>query len=211
MLFAEPPDVGVDPSPQSVAEARRNRAYNSVAVASATTLPFPDAAFGGVLSNCVLEHIPDLRSALGEISRVLAPGGTFATTVPSAYHTEMLLGARLPYRLGLPSLGEQYRRWFTAISKHYHMYDVPEWGRLLASVGLDLVQHCYYFSPRTVAAFELGHYLSAPSLATRRLTGKWVLWPGRAKTRLLASFLRRYYDEPAPARGAYIFLVARHV
>jgi len=47
----------------------------SVAVASATQLPFPDNSFDVVCSFKVLAHVPDIRAALAEITRVVRPGG----------------------------------------------------------------------------------------------------------------------------------------
>nr|WP_275585697.1 class I SAM-dependent methyltransferase [Geodermatophilus sabuli] len=45
-------------------------------------LPFPDASVDRVIAAEVLEHIPDDAAALAEITRVLAPGGRVAVTVP---------------------------------------------------------------------------------------------------------------------------------
>jgi SAM-dependent methyltransferase len=45
-------------------------------------LPFPDGAFDRVICSEVLEHIPDDLGAMGELARVLRPGGTMAITVP---------------------------------------------------------------------------------------------------------------------------------
>lgn len=45
-------------------------------------LPFPDAAFDVVVAAEVLEHVPEDRAALAELSRVLRPGGSVAVTVP---------------------------------------------------------------------------------------------------------------------------------
>jgi len=50
----------------------------SVAVASATELPFPDNSFDLVCSFKVLAHVPDIRKALAEITRVTKPGGRMA-------------------------------------------------------------------------------------------------------------------------------------
>ena len=45
-------------------------------------LPFADAAFDRVIASEVLEHIPDDRTAMAELARVLRPGGKMAVTVP---------------------------------------------------------------------------------------------------------------------------------
>jgi SAM-dependent methyltransferase len=48
----------------------------------ALQLPFADSSFDRVIAAEVLEHIPEDGSAMGELSRVLRPGGTMAVTVP---------------------------------------------------------------------------------------------------------------------------------
>jgi len=50
--------------------------------ADITRLPFDDGAFDCVLCSHVLEHVPDEQTALGELRRVLAPGGRAAIMVP---------------------------------------------------------------------------------------------------------------------------------
>ncbi|MCD4686064.1 MAG: class I SAM-dependent methyltransferase [Anaerolineae bacterium] len=47
-------------------------------------LPFPDAAFDGVILSEILEHIDDDVAGLREVWRVLKPGGVCAITVPNA-------------------------------------------------------------------------------------------------------------------------------
>lgn len=65
--------VGVDLSRGMAGVSRRKglRAVN----ASATSLPFPDGTFDVVYSCKVLPHVPDIRTALAEVRRVLRPGG----------------------------------------------------------------------------------------------------------------------------------------
>src|SRR6187200_1128651 len=49
----------------------------------ARSLPFPDDTFDVVITSEVLEHIQDDVAAIGEMVRVLRPGGRFAATVPA--------------------------------------------------------------------------------------------------------------------------------
>ena len=49
---------------------------------SGLALPFLDNSFDKVICAEVLEHIPDYQSMLGEIRRVLKPGGLLAVRVP---------------------------------------------------------------------------------------------------------------------------------
>lgn len=50
--------------------------------ADALSLPFGDESFDRIVASEVMEHIPDDERALGELYRVLKPGGTLAVTVP---------------------------------------------------------------------------------------------------------------------------------
>jgi SAM-dependent methyltransferase len=45
-------------------------------------LPFPDGAFDVVIAAEILEHIPDDRAVIAELTRVVRPGGTVVVTVP---------------------------------------------------------------------------------------------------------------------------------
>ncbi len=47
-----------------------------------TRLSYPDESFDLVLTSETLEHVPDLGLALGEIHRVLRPGGRHLFTIP---------------------------------------------------------------------------------------------------------------------------------
>src|SRR5579875_2897239 len=53
-----------------------------------TRLTYSDDSFDLVLTSESLEHVPDLDAALGEISRVLVPGGRHIFTVPVLPQTE---------------------------------------------------------------------------------------------------------------------------
>jgi ubiquinone/menaquinone biosynthesis C-methylase UbiE len=49
---------------------------------SADRLPFPDASFSTVVCSEVIEHIPDRPEVLGEMTRVLRPGGLLILGTP---------------------------------------------------------------------------------------------------------------------------------
>ena len=79
------PIAGIDPSATMVEAARRrNRAAVAagrvqLVQAAASSIPWPDGAFSGVLAvNCMQLWEP-LDVALREVARVLAPGGSLVT------------------------------------------------------------------------------------------------------------------------------------
>jgi len=53
-----------------------------ISVANGQRLPFADNSFDKVICSEVLEHIPEYRKVLAEITRVLKTGGIFAASVP---------------------------------------------------------------------------------------------------------------------------------
>jgi len=70
--------VGVDGSPQMLAlAARRCEGHDNVEFreGDATALPVQDATFDATLCVQVLEYVPDVAAALGELRRALRPGG----------------------------------------------------------------------------------------------------------------------------------------
>ena len=72
--------TGIDMTPAMAAKARRSVAEMglttvTIVEGSAEELPFPDAAFDVVISNGVIDLIPDKDAVFSEIARVLRPGG----------------------------------------------------------------------------------------------------------------------------------------
>jgi arsenite methyltransferase len=70
--------TGVDASPQTLALAQRRTegaANVELHLGDATDLPVGDGAFDAALSVQVLEYVAGLDAALGELHRVLRPGG----------------------------------------------------------------------------------------------------------------------------------------
>ncbi len=76
--------VGVDQSPEMLAEARRRLLFAAetervrLVEASAQQLPFDDRSFDGLTGAYLLRYLEDLPAGLQELGRVLRPGATAA-------------------------------------------------------------------------------------------------------------------------------------
>jgi ubiquinone/menaquinone biosynthesis C-methylase UbiE len=72
--------TGIDMTSEMLAKARAAAAELGATnvdfvEGEAERLPFPDASFGVVVSNGVIDLIPDKDAVFAEVVRVLAPGG----------------------------------------------------------------------------------------------------------------------------------------
>jgi YYY domain-containing protein len=212
VCLGAPIDAGIDPAPASAAEARRRGVYRQVLVGSGARLPFRDHTFATVVSNCVLEHIPALDATLAEIARVLRPGGKLVITVPSERFAESLFWSRTLWRLGWHDQAAAYGRWFNRISYHYHTYSRDEWIGRLRQAGLTVQSWTSYLSPDAMGFFDLSHYYGAPTLLSKRLTGRWILWPGKSRLlpweHWLERRLEQFASQIAVPDGAYYFFTA---
>jgi SAM-dependent methyltransferase len=209
VTFAQRLAAGIDPAAGALREAGQRGAYGVLARALGDALPHAEGTFATVISNSVLEHIPDVEPVVAEAARVLQPGGRFIFCVPGDHFAELLFFAQLFRRLRLEGLARAYERTFNRISRHHHC-DGPEvWQARLDRAGLTLRESFPYFSERALHALDVGHYLGLPSLVAKKLFGRWILAPTRWNLGLTERWLRPLYEEPAPRLGAYLFLVAR--
>lgn len=115
-----------DLSPGMLDTARNNTRHLSAdyAVCNAMALPYADASFDVVIANMMLYHVPDIDRALGEISRVLKPGGRFfAATfgehgVPEAVLEMLALPCTAIHRFTLQNGRSQLAKHFCDIDMH---------------------------------------------------------------------------------------------
>ena len=90
---------GVDPSTNSLVAARQQAAEELPTAqrpefleGTCYALPAADGALDGVVMSDVLEHFHDLRAAVGEVYRVLRPGGVFVfDTINRSYFSWFVL------------------------------------------------------------------------------------------------------------------------
>lgn len=97
--------VGMDYSTTISARARWSR--RPLLTCDVRSLPFEDASFDLVVSNSTLDHFDndaELRGSIGELRRILRPGGRMILTMDNLANPLLALRNRLPFRL-LRSLG----------------------------------------------------------------------------------------------------------
>ncbi len=201
--------IGVDPWWRPLRASAQRRAYCAVLQSVGAALPFPSAHFATVVSNSVLEHIPDLDPVLAEVNRVLRPNGQLIFCVPGDQFLPFLSISRGLRRSKLRCLGSAYERFFNRISRHHHCDDPQMWAARLDRAGFTIERYWPYFSRGALTTLEWGHYFGAPSVVAKKLTGRWVIAPTRWNLWFTDRLVRRYYEETLPAQGAYLFFVAR--
>jgi demethylmenaquinone methyltransferase / 2-methoxy-6-polyprenyl-1,4-benzoquinol methylase len=98
--------VGLDQSPEMLAEARR-RLPDSVTLirGGAEELPFPDATFDALTFTYLLRYVEEPAAVLGELARVVRPGGTIAGLEFAVPHGLWRPFWELYVRVGLPAAG----------------------------------------------------------------------------------------------------------
>lgn len=108
LALARGADVySLDPGPKTVQGLRARLGLgDKAAVGVSDKVPFPDAHFDAVVMSEVLEHLSpeSMRATLGEVRRVLKPGGRFVGTVPC---NEVLAEQETV----CPKCGEKFHRW----------------------------------------------------------------------------------------------------
>jgi demethylmenaquinone methyltransferase / 2-methoxy-6-polyprenyl-1,4-benzoquinol methylase len=163
--------VGVDQSPEMLAEARRRLLLAAetkrvrLVEAPAQELPFEDGSFDGLTAAYLLRYLDDLPAGLAELARVLRPGATAALLdfgVPPAPLPRTAWN--LYVAAGLPLLGR-------AISPGWH-----EVGRFLGGSIRDFDRR--WPLPSLVTAFREAGF---EDVAARRLSlgGCLVIWGRR--------------------------------
>ena len=142
--------VGVDPSGTA---ARIAKSYvnpdGDFVLGAGESLPFSSEGFDRAVSVCVLEHTRDDARVLGEVHRVLKPGGVFALTVDC---------------LDSPYLSEEFRRHHREEYRCNQLYSDTKLREMLARAGFETLETRYLFAGRlSIAILRFGslfHYRS---------------------------------------------------
>ncbi len=140
--------VGADLTPEMLDEARKLQAQNGLnnvafQIADAHRLPFGDGAFDLVVSRRAPHHFADIHRALGEMRRVVKPGGRLVIddrSVPEDDFVDAVMNELDRYHD--PS--------------HVRQYRPGEWRRLLAGAGFQVDEMEPYTLHRPLSSLTQG-------------------------------------------------------
>jgi SAM-dependent methyltransferase len=121
---------------------------------------FPDQAFDVVTMWEVIEHLPDPRTTLAEVWRILRPGGRLVLSTPDAGS----LAARLS--------GRRWLGW-RKVPEHVFFFDRTNLDRLLDQSGFRPVRH-RYASLTVSTGFALERAMSLVGLPRRWRAPSWL-------------------------------------
>lgn len=142
---------GVDSNPERLDAAERTAAelnlgdacrFTKVAV-SERELPFSEGHFDSIFASEVIEHVPDMLGFIGELKRVLRPGGSLFLTTPNGVsyrHVVKNLIWRPSKRIPVIESWPQY---LPGKEGHIYYWDLWTLYRLMHINGFTYVTHRY--------------------------------------------------------------------
>jgi len=202
-------ETGIDLDCGEVSRAVARGAYDKAICDSATKMPFKSKCFRTVVSNCVMEHIPDIDAVLKECHRVLKPGGRVITTVPSEVWDKDSLWQRVFRASGFEEGAQWYNRKINVISKHHHVDEKKVWEARFKKAGLKLVTAEYLMPTEAYHTFERWFIPAIPSKIWKALFKKWVLLPRFWAPGFFNWYFRDLLKKEVTTVGCCYYLVAK--
>lgn len=181
--------------------ACRNRTYQKLILYDGVSIPLREHSIGTVISNCVLEHIPQVEKSVTEIHRILKPGGYFVTSVMTSRWNEFLLGKKI--------LKEFYVNYMNKMQVHESLFSEKQWDAIFKRTGFEIVKKEGYLHKKNAQMLDLFHYISVPSLLLYMTFKRWVLFPGLFKLIHLDKIVESVISQPSSSEFAASFYVLR--
>jgi SAM-dependent methyltransferase len=212
ILFAEKIDTGIDPNAVELRRAHELGGYTELIECFGDAIPKPDGSYQTVLSNSVVEHIPNLEPVLKEAFRLLASGGRLYLTCPSDRFDEYSWISQVLGMFGMAERQRQFRKFYNRFWVHHHFYAPEKWESLVQSCGFEVVE-LYTYGPKRVCLMD-DMFVPFGLLArmTKQIFNRWTLFPGLRRVLLLPTiaFGRILLkDAERCEAGGLVFLAAR--
>lgn len=177
ILFEGQVDTGIDPNARELSRARELGAYHELIQCYGDRVPKPDGSYHTIISNSVMEHIPDINSVFAEAHRLLAPGGRMYLTVPSDRFEKYTWVSIFLSLLHLKKLQERFTTFFNKFWVHYHCYTPERWGKIAKNAGFEIVEIRSYAPRRLCLINDLLVVFCIPEFLTKKLVNRWTLLP----------------------------------
>lgn len=190
-------EIGVDPNTKPLVQAQERGIYEQLLALPVEKSQIPDQSIGTVVSNSVLEHIPQLDTVLEAVARMLKPGGKLIFTSPTEAFSEWLT---LPIA--------SYATWRNQQLCHLNLWTLEQWTQQLAKVGLEVEIVRPYLRRELVSTWDALELLQQIWIAKRRVFGiVWRRIPPLAMEGMAEWF--SHLDLSASAPGGGRLIVAR--
>ncbi len=170
-VFKNKIDIGLDlKTNPRVKESKKRTIYKKIICYDGHTIPIPNDSVQTIISNCVFEHIPDIKKSLSEIHRILKPGGYLLTSVMTSKWSDNMFGTRI--------FGKKYAQWMNKKQEHHSLLSEKQWLNLFKEHHLKVTKKVGYLNKQQSQYLDILHYISLPSLFSYMLFKKWILFPG---------------------------------
>jgi len=174
-LFKDKLEYGIDLDLCALDKAKKREAYNNTIFAGAHSIPLQDNSLGGIFSNCVLEHIPDMESVIKEISRTLKPQAYFVGTClgPEYYSLNpafTMLGSPLLKRLKYMMINQEDK-----LHNHVSVLSMGQYKKMFEDNGMVLRFHKYYAPEPIFKLCSLMDTLSKYDILSNKLVHNGLL------------------------------------
>lgn len=203
-LFKEKLDLGIDPNPDELERAQFHNAYHALLQCSGDAIPRQDGSFNTILSNSVMEHIPDIDKVLQEAHRLLSAKGRLYLTLPTTRFDQYTLFHQLIKKFRLSRLSQRYSQFFNQFWAHYHYYEPSDWIARFERLGFQVIICQEYGSKRTCLLNAMLTPLSIIPFIAKKVTNRWFVWEGFRKysANLLSGLFAAFAIEPPVKEGA---------
>lgn len=214
--------IGIDSDEYETRQAAQFPFYERIHTCSASKIPEETGKIDHIISNSVLEHIPDIEAVIAEVARLLKTGGSFAFTVPSPGFHICLHG---PFNKHVSR--ETYLQEMDKRLAHYRYWNAEEWQMLLTNHDLKIEKEVEYFNCREVRRWEslsrftagilyaLAGQRNTPieiqkRLGLRKTQSRLILprWLARLLAGLLSAGIK---DSPVSEQKACLLILARKI